>query len=471
MPPEERGPGPADDLRSLPSVDRVLRAIGRTGEDRRAAAAARRVIDRARQSIRSGRPAPSLQGIIAATEEALKQQSETLLRPVVNATGVLIHTNLGRVPLGPRQLDAVVRIAGSYSNLEYDVEAGRRSSRYGHASRLLTALTGADSALVTNNNAAAVLLALTALCAGGDVLISRGQLVEIGGEFRIPDVMALSGSRLVEVGTTNRTRLADYRAALTEATAAILKVHPSNYRVIGFTESVRDKDLAGLAKSRGIPFIHDLGSGLVSRPAGAQWAEAEPPVELALKDGADIVTFSGDKLLGGPQAGIILGRSELVARIARHPLMRAVRVDKMTLAALEETLSAHLENRLLDLPLWSIALATSEELEGRARRLALSLAAAVDGLKTEAVPAASVTGGGSLPGEELSSWAVALDHGERGAAELDRALRGAEIPVIGRIEDDRLLLDLRTVPPTMDDRLELLVVSALAPREGTGSSS
>ncbi len=456
---------PRDDvrrsLRSLPSVDRVLRGLGAAADHRGARPAARRAVDLARQSIRDGRPAPSFEQIVDATKEILEQRIGTRLRPVINATGVLIHTNLGRSPLGRRQLDAVVEIAGSYSNLEYDVEKGGRSSRYDHAAKLLTALTGAEAALVTNNNAAAVLVTLVALCAEKDVLISRGELVEIGGEFRIPDVMALSGSRLVEVGTTNRTRLADYRSQLTDATAAILKVHPSNYRVVGFTASVPGTELAELARSRDIPFIHDLGSGFISAPTGASWAQEEPLVDVALSDGADVVTFSGDKLLGGPQAGIILGRAALVGKIARHPLLRAVRVDKMTLAALEETLRAHMEARPTDLPLWSMALAATEELEVRAKHLAEALSAAVKGLKAEAQPVSSVTGGGSLPGEELPSWAIALDHGERSAAELGRALRHAKVPVIGRIADDRLLLDLRSVPPLQDPQLQVLVTGAL----------
>ena len=440
----------------------MLRGVGAAANERGAGAAARRAIDLARQSIRQGRPAPSFDEIVDATRKIVDQESETPLRPVINATGVLIHTNLGRAPLGRRQLDAVVEIAGSYSNLEYDVEEGRRSSRYEHAAKLLTALTGAEAALVTNNNAAAVLVTLVALCAEKEVLISRGELVEIGGEFRIPDVMALSGSRLVEVGTTNRTRLADYRSKLTDATAAILKVHLSNYRVVGFTASVPARELWELARSRGIPFIHDLGSGFMSAPAGASWAREEPLVDVALSDGADIVTFSGDKLLGGPQAGIILGRGALVEKIARHPLLRAVRVDKMTLAALEETLRAHMEDRLTDLPLWSMALAATEELEARAKHLAEALSAANKGLKAEAQPVSSVTGGGSLPGEELASWAIALDHGERSAAELARALRHADTPVIGRIADDHLLLDLRSVPPVQDPQLLALVTNALA---------
>jgi L-seryl-tRNA(Ser) seleniumtransferase len=412
--------------------------------------------------VRAGRPTPSLDEIVEAARELLENQGAPQLRPVVNATGVLIHTNLGRAPLGARQLDAVGRIASGYSNLEYDIEAGGRSSRYDHASSLLSALTGAEAALVTNNNAAAVLLTLAALCGDGDVLISRGELVEIGGEFRIPDVMTLSGARLVEVGTTNRTRLADYQAALSDRTAAILKVHPSNYRVVGFTASVAAMELAELARRRGIPFIHDLGSGLMSMPAGALWAEAEPTVEVALSDGADVVTFSGDKLFGGPQAGIVLGRRGLIDRIARHALLRAVRVDKMTLAALEETIKAHLDDRIRDLPLWDLALRAPEELERRAITVSDALASAVEGLVAEARSALSVTGGGSLPTERQSSWVVALEHGERSTAELDRALRYAEVPVIGRIEHDRLLLDLRTIPRELDERLVTLVTAALS---------
>jgi L-seryl-tRNA(Ser) seleniumtransferase len=308
---------------------------------------------------------------------------------------------------------------------------------------------------------------LAALCGGRDVVISRGELIEIGGEFRIPDVLSESGARLVEVGTTNRTHLADYERAIGPDTAAILKVHPSNYRVVGFTATVEGRELARLARGRGVLFLHDLGSGLLDLPpetsAEASWLAAEPPVSLALADGADIVTFSGDKLLGGPQCGVILGRAELLARLSGHPLLRALRVDKMTLAALEATVRAYLHGRGYELPMWRMALATGEELQGRARSLAAALTdtLAESGVKAEAVPSRALAGGGSLPGTDVPSWAVAVSHPERSAAEIERALRRAEPPVIGRIEDDLLLLDLRTVDPANDQRVAELVTEAL----------
>lgn len=437
-------------FRSLPAVDRVVDALGGSGPA--ITGAARRAIDLARERIRAGAHTPSLEEIVESARGLLAQQDRMLLKPVINATGVLLHTNLGRVPLGRRQLDAIIEIASGYSNLEYDLGAGRRGTRYSHARRSIAELTGAESALVVNNNAAAVLVTLAALCAGREVIISRGELIEIGGEFRIPDVMEVSGARLVEVGTTNRTHIGDYEKAITPDTAAVLKVHPSNYRVVGFTASVPGRDLARLTRGRGVFFIHDLGSGLIEAPGEPAWARAEPAVGLALEEGADLVTFSGDKLLGGPQAGVIAGRAELIEKIERHPLMRALRVDKMTLAALQATLEAYLQGEAHELPLWQMALASSEELEARAR----ALAARLDGhgsLKAEATASEALTGGGSLPGAAVSSWAVWVTHPEKSPDELARSLRYSGTPVVARVEEDRLIFDLRTVAPNQDHLL------------------
>jgi L-seryl-tRNA(Ser) seleniumtransferase len=327
---------------------------------------------------------------------------------------------------------------------------------------LLTTLTGAESALVVNNNAAAVLLVLAGLCTGREVIVSRGELIEIGGEFRLPDVMAASGARLVEVGTTNRTHLADYEKAITPNTAAIMKVHPSNYQVVGFTAAVTPKEVARLAVGRGVCFIHDLGSGLIEPTGSGPLIPGEPSVNVALEDGADLVTCSGDKLLGGPQAGLILGRARLVEKIAKHPLLRALRVDKLTLAALEATLHSYLRGEATDLPLWRMALAPLEELEQRARTMAEKISMTVgDAAKVEATPTSSVAGGGSLPGTEMSSWGVGVAHAELSTASLERALRQGATPVVCRIEGDRLVLDLRTVLPAQDENLANLVVSAL----------
>jgi L-seryl-tRNA(Ser) seleniumtransferase len=327
---------------------------------------------------------------------------------------------------------------------------------------LLTSLTGAEAALVVNNNAAAVLLVLATLCKDKEVIVSRGELIEIGGEFRLPDVMAASGARLVEVGTTNRTHLADYEKAITPNTAAIMKVHPSNYQVVGFTASVRAQELARLAVGRGVCFIHDVGSGLIEPRDQRGFVESEPSVNVAIEDGADLVTFSGDKLLGGPQAGLIVGRARLVDRLAHHPLLRALRVDKVTLAALESTLSTYLTGAVTDLPLWKMALAPLEELEQRARELARRISAETDtGVKVEAVATNAVAGGGSLPGVDLSSWGVAIAHPARTTASVERSLRHGAMAVVSRIEEDILILDLRTVMPEQDENLANLVVSAL----------
>jgi L-seryl-tRNA(Ser) seleniumtransferase len=446
-------------LRSLPPVDRVLASLEGLAPQALIAQAARMAVDLARAEVKRGSSAPSLEEVVDRARALLDERSKKDLQPVINATGVLIHTNLGRVPLGQRQLEAIYGIAKSYSNLEYDLTAGGRGSRYSHASDLISALTGAEAALVVNNNAAAVLLTLAALATDLEVVISRGELIEIGGEFRMPDVMSMSGTRLVEVGTTNRTHLADYERAITTSTGALLKVHPSNYKVTGFTSEVPLRELVKLARGRGVPLVFDAGSGYVEVQEAASWAAEEPPVAEALAQGVDVITFSGDKLLGGPQAGIIAGRSDLLRLIAKHPLVRALRVDKMTLAGLEATLRAHLEGKVQDLPLWSLALTAADELRSRAERVAEHVAS--DALKAEAIPTVSVAGGGSLPGEELASWGIALTHAEKSVDEMQKLLRSSTPPVIGRIEDERLLLDLRSVFPEEVDTL-IAIVRALS---------
>jgi L-seryl-tRNA(Ser) seleniumtransferase len=447
----DRNPGELNErLRGIPSVDRVIAALN-VSPSPIVTDAARRAVEAVRANVRGGAPTPSFEEIVDTARAFVADHRRALLRPVINATGVLIHTNLGRVPLGDRQRAAVDRISGTYSNLEYDLDAGTRGSRYTRARSLLTALTGAESALVVNNNAAAVLLVLSALCKDRDVLISRGELIEIGGEFRMPDVMAQSGARLIEVGTTNRTHLADYERAITPETAAILKVHPSNFRITGFSATPHQRDLARLARGRGLLLIYDIGSGLISAPRGLPWIHTEPLVGDALTD-ADLVMFSGDKLLAGPQAGVILGRVGLVDKLAKHPLARPLRVDKMTLAALEATIELYLEGRAEELPLWQMLLASPQELRDRAEALARRTQSATDErVKAEAVAVSAIMGGGSLPGAEMSSWAVALSHAERSTDEIERALRMCDPPVIGRIDDDRILLDLRTVPRAADD--------------------
>ncbi|MEA2452246.1 MAG: L-seryl-tRNA(Ser) seleniumtransferase [Actinomycetota bacterium] len=451
--------GHEPDLSLLPSVDRVLDALGIEHSHKVSVAAVRHAIDKARAAVRAGGSVPSLDAVVADTRLALEDHARSLLVPVINATGVVLHTNLGRAPLGERQLDAVARAARGYSNLEYDLTAGARGSRHDHARGLLAALTGAEAALVVNNNAAAVLVTLATLCGGREVIISRGELVEIGGEFRIPDIMATSGARLVEVGTTNRTHLADYEKAITPDTAAILKVHPSNYTISGFTASVAARDIARLARGRKICFIHDIGSGLVSTDRSET---TEPGVREALEDGADVVTFSGDKLLGGPQAGVIVGRAELIERISHHPLLRALRVDKMTLAALEETLRIYLDNDLEQIPTWRMSNLSSAELEARAGTLRAAIAARVDdSAKIEVLSHPGLTGGGAMPGTELASWAVSVGHATKSAAEIERSLRSGTPAVVARIEDDRVLLDVRTVQERELDVLTERVVAAL----------
>jgi len=418
--------GSRNPLRDLPSVDRLLaderlRVLADEHGHELVLAAARAALARAREDIRAGFEQEDLPGrAIAELDRLLAPR----LRRVINGTGVVVHTNLGRAPLSEYALDRVREIGRGYSNLEYDLDAGARGSRQDHLATALRDLTGAEAALVVNNNAAAVLLALAALAEGREVVVSRGELVEIGDGFRIPDVLTRSGARLIEVGTTNRTRLADYERAVREDTAAILRVHQSNFRIVGFAEQPALKDLARLADRRGLVLVDDLGSGVLDELGD------EPTVRGSLEAGAHLVTFSGDKLLGGPQAGIVVGRADLVERLRRHPLQRAVRADKLTLAALEGTLAAY--RRREETPVMRMLQEHAEAVRARAERLT----AATGGQVEETVARA---GGGALPLAEIPSYACALEE------ELAAPLRSAEPPVVGIVRDGVLLLDCRTI--------------------------
>ena len=416
-------------LRDLPSVDE----LARTTNDPLAVDAARNVLARAREEIRAGADPGDLTERLADELDAARTAR---LRRTLNATGVIVHTNLGRAPLAEAALERVREVGRGYSNLEYDLSAGTRGSRQDHVAGILRRLTAAEAALVVNNNAAAVLLALAALAGGRDVLVSRGELIAIGDGFRIPDVLARSGARLVEVGTTNRTRAADYEGAIGPETAVLLRVHQSNFRLVGFTELPTVADLAKVAQRHDLPMVDDLGSGALT-PSNTVLLSEEPSVRESLDAGADLVCFSGDKLLGGPQAGIVVGRAELVERLRRHPLQRAVRADKLTLAALEGTLALYLdpERALREIPVLRMA----SEPDGSVRARAGRLAELVGGEVEETV---ARIGGGALPLAELPSFACAVEE------ELAGPLRTGEPPVVGVIRDGRLLLDCRTLTDT-----------------------
>ena len=386
----------------------------------------------------------------AGVEERLRVSATPSLRAVINGTGVILHTNLGRAPLADSALDAMASVARGYANLEYDLEAGSRGSRYDHCTALLQELTGAGAALVSNNGAAALVLALRTVAFGRTVLVSRGELVEIGGGFRIPEILESSGGVLVEVGSTNRTRLEDYGAAAKESDPAmILKVHRSNFRITGFTEEASLEDLVGLGEELGVPVVHDLGSGLLVDPERLGLPPEPRPTD-SLAAGADIVAFSGDKLLGGPQAGILLGKAEWVDRMRKDPWCRAVRVDKTALAGLEATLQLYRdpEIALREIPVLAMLSASPEVLRERADTLAANLAAA--GITCEAVEMSSVVGGGTFPGVELESRGVRVGSLKGGPDPLAARLRSASVPLVGRVEDGSFLVDLRTVLPWQD---------------------
>jgi len=454
--------GIKDELRKLPSVDRLLQdeTVGalaeRWGHDL-TVTAVRETLDAARQTIRGGEASPSLASLASAVSARLAACLRPTLRPVVNAAGVIVHTNLGRAPISAEARAAMDAVAAGYSNLEYDLEAGERGSRYVHAEELLCRLTGAEAALMVNNNAAAVLLVLMALAQGREVLISRGQLVEIGGGFRIPDVMRQSGARLVEVGTTNRTYIHDYEAAIGAETVALMRVHHSNFRLLGFVHEPSLEDLVALAAQRGLYLFDDLGSGTLLDTAAYGLAH-EPTIQESIAAGASLVTCSGDKLLGGPQAGIILGRADLVAQLKRFPLTRALRVDKITLAGLQATLRHYLLGEAAaKVPLWRMIGLDEASLDRRARTWVRKLKRL--GVEAQVVPGSATVGGGSLPGETLPTRLVALAVGAPDA--VAARLRASEPPVIARIQDGRLALDPRTVLPEQDDALLRCVVEAV----------
>ncbi|MBE9508365.1 MAG: L-seryl-tRNA(Sec) selenium transferase [Chloroflexi bacterium] len=435
-------------LRELPSVDRLLgeeavqELVAGYGH-RQTVGALRKTLDAVRDEVQAGADVPDISTLVARADACLQERLAPTLRPVINATGVIIHTNLGRAPLSAAARAAMEGVSRGYSTLEYDLQAGRRGHRTLHAEHLLCELTGAEAALVVNNNAGAVLLALTGLARGQGVVISRGQLVEIGGGFRVPDVMAQSGARLIEVGTTNRTHRGDYMAALEahEDVALILRAHHSNFRIVGFATEPSLPELIALGEEHGLPVMDDLGSGALLDTTQFGLTH-EPMVQESVAAGAAVVCFSGDKLLGGPQAGIIVGRAEYVEPLKRNPLARALRADKLCLAGLQATLLHYLKDEAIrQVPVWRMIAAPLEEIEQRAQRWRRALRRA--GVAAEVVDGESTVGGGSLPGETLPTKLVALPvaHPDRLAA----TLRASEPPVVARIEEDRLVLDPRTV--------------------------
>ncbi|MGY8797264.1 MAG: L-seryl-tRNA(Sec) selenium transferase [Longimicrobiales bacterium] len=463
-----------DPRRSIPSIDALLAAeefVGLVGDygHERVVAAARRVLDGVRGAIAAGdvrRGLSETASYVADVADVLERDAVPSLREVVNATGVVLHTNLGRAPLADVAAQAMAAVARGYSNLEYDIDAGARGSRYDHCVSLLRELTGAEDALVVNNNAAALVLALNTLARGQKVVVSRGELVEIGGGFRIPDILERSGAGLVEVGSTNRTRIADYRGAVENGgVAAILKVHRSNFRITGFTEDVEVAELSDLAREAGVPLIHDLGSGLFVRAEELGLPE-EPLAVDSLKAGADVVAVSGDKLLGGPQAGLLLGSKDHIAALRTNPLCRALRVDKMTLAGLEATLRLYRDRSraVVEIPTLRMLGADVQELSERAESMASALSEA--GVSAEVVDGMGAVGGGTYPGVTLDSAVVALPTTSAGASEVAARLRAGSPPVVARIVSDRVVLDPRTVLPGQEADVIRVVVEAIGPVSG-----
>lgn len=464
-----------DLLRRLPKVDDLLKdpALVKllAGNPRRVVVdAVRSAIEAARIEIDVASRPEDAAGIVepaSLVADAARLVADIMdpsLRRVVNATGVVVHTNLGRSVLSPAAIAAVVEVAGAYSNTEFDIAAGKRGSRHDHIDKLLCRLTGAEAALAVNNNAAAVLLALSALAKGKEVIISRGQLVEIGGSFRIPDVMRQSGAKLREVGATNKTHIVDYRAAITEKTGLIMRAHPSNFQVVGFSAEVGLAEMVAVARENELPVLNDLGSGVMVDIAVAGLPD-EPTVQASVAAGIDVTTFSGDKLLGGPQAGIAVGKKAFIDKMKKHPLARAVRIDKMTLAALEATLKVYFDEDTAarEIPTLAMLYAPLAELKKRADDLSARIeAVAGEAVAVSAEDDTSKAGGGALPLAELPTAVVALLPRRISVNKLEKLLRGFDVPIIGRIQDGRLLLDLRTIFPRDVPDIVAAVTSALA---------
>jgi L-seryl-tRNA(Ser) seleniumtransferase len=439
------------EFRNLPGVDKVL-ADARLSRlesypHELLVGVIRHRLEQERESIAAGHPCASLDDIVTSVLDWLEALERPGLRRVVNASGVIIHTNLGRAPLSEASLAAITAVSRGYANLEFDLESGARGSRHVHIEGLLCQLTGAEAALVVNNNAAAVLLALTALARRKEVIVSRGQAVEIGGGFRIPDVMRQSGAKLVEVGTTNRTYAADYEQAITGRTAALLRVHSSNFRLVGFTSEATIDELVAIARKHDIMVMDDLGSGCFLDTA-AYGLAPEPMVPASVRAGAALTFFSGDKLVGGPQAGIIVGEKQYVEKLKRHPLARAVRLDKTRLAGLIATVTHYLKGEAASkIPIWRMIAMPVEDIERRANLWSQALGGAA-----RVIPGETMVGGGSLPGGSLPTRLVAIGGGKKNTAQnIGRRLRLRDVPVIGRIEKDVMLLDPRTVLPEEDD--------------------
>jgi len=455
------------ELRKLPSIEKILEATEISQEIDRysrtlVTRAAQAVLSEARIQISKGDNCPEEDELLKRIKGCLIQEWPGFLSPVINATGIIIHTNLGRAPLSQKALESLSNLSGNFCDLEYDLLSGKRGARAREVEKLLCLLTGAESALVTNNNAAAVLLVLIVLAHNREVIVSRGELVQIGGGFRVPEIMQQGGVRLIEVGTTNQTSIKDYEKAISDETALLLKVHQSNFIIKGFTHSINVSELTALGNKYDLPVVYDLGSGAMLDTEDFMLAH-EPTVQEALADGSDVICFSGDKLLGGPQAGIILGKKSYIDRLRQHPLMRVIRIDKMVAVALATTLKHYLQKEAVgEIPVWQMISASLEDIESRAGSVVKQLTKA--GIKTSIIDGNSMVGGGSLPDQVLPTRLVAIDP-PYPVVDFACRLRLATPPLLGRVEYERFLIDMRTVMPSLDDILVQVIKSVSSKSE------